>query len=138
MGLNIVRELWAAGISAEVAIDTRAPDELTAYYKDDKHNWIVMIKQETGGSGERVLKVRNMIRKEDAEIRSSELLGWLRGEIRDRNQRDGTQQRAHLFRAASLPETSQPWSEHDPDVRVLFSQHKGKKNNRRSVVEAGK
>jgi eukaryotic translation initiation factor 2-alpha kinase 4 len=83
-----------------------------------------------------------MIRKEDFDIRSSELLGWLRSEIRerDRDHREGLPEKVKSpgIRHTGPPELAQfSSSDHEHDVRVLVSLHKGKKNNRRNVVEAG-
>ncbi|KAI9677478.1 MAG: hypothetical protein M1817_006432 [Caeruleum heppii] len=135
-GLEIVRSLWGNDISAELAVDARSTEELMAHHGPDKHCWIILIKQDTGSHGERILKVRSTITKEDSDIRSSELLGWLRSEIRARDHREGTHERAKLLRHQSQPEATQAVMEGEPKVRVLFSQHKGKKNNRRNVIEA--
>ncbi|KAI9829616.1 MAG: hypothetical protein M1826_005506 [Phylliscum demangeonii] len=137
-GINIVRQLWANDISAELSIDVRSADQLTSHYKDDKHSWIVIIKQDTGTPGEKMLKVKSTIRKEDTDIPSSSLLSWLRSELRERDQREGTHDRLKLLRKQSQPETATPSfaAEGDPDVRVLIPLHKGKKVNRKSVVEA--
>ena len=84
-----------------------------------------------------MLKVKSMIQKEDSDIRSSELFSWLRSEIRERDQREGTNDRARLLRTISQPETNQPAGEGEQDVRILISQYKGKKSTRKNVVEAG-
>jgi eukaryotic translation initiation factor 2-alpha kinase 4 len=36
-GVKILGELWANDLSAELAVDCRAPEELLAHYRDDKH-----------------------------------------------------------------------------------------------------
>lgn len=136
-GVQIVQELWANDISAELSIDTHSPDELTNRYKDDKHSWFVIIKQDSGEFGEKQLKVKCMDKKEDFDIRGSELLGFLKNELRERNQREGTNERAKLLRQPSHPESA-ALKEKEADVRVLIAQHRGKKSNRRNVVEAGK
>ena len=147
-GINILRQLWANDISAELAVDAHSTDELLAHYKDDKHSWIIIIKQDSGLHGERILKVKSMIRKEDTDIRSSELMSWLRMELRERDQREGTSDRIKLMRAINNShhqESSQlgggggsGGGEGSQDVRVLVSAPKGKKHYRRNVVEAGK
>ncbi|KAI9791960.1 MAG: hypothetical protein M1816_003229 [Peltula sp. TS41687] len=139
-GIDILRQLWASDISAELAVDAHSVDQLTSHYKDDKHSWIVIVKQDTGTHGERILKVKSMQRKEEADIRSSELLNWLRSEIRERDQREGTNDRARLLRTTSHPEQNQSSVEGggggEQDVRVLIPQHKGKKANRKNIIEA--
>ncbi|KAF4636697.1 hypothetical protein G7Y89_g1387 [Cudoniella acicularis] len=129
-GIEIVQALWASDISAELAQDSRSPEDLLSKYRDDQHSWIVIIKQDS------VLKVKSMARKEvaDADISSSQLLAWIRGEIRERDQREGTNHRAKLQRHASQPDTSSG-VDHEQDVRVLIAGTKSKKSNRRNIVE---
>ena len=129
-------------MSAELAVDARSTDELLSLYKDDKHSWIIIIKRDIGISKERLLKVKSMIRKEDADIRISELMSWLRAEIRERDQREGTNDRAKLLRTVSQPEPIQSQGQgsrgnNSQDVRVLISLPKGKKSYKRNVVESG-
>ncbi len=100
-GIDILRRLWAHDISAELAVDANSADGLMARYKDDRHSWIVIVKPDTGGYGEKMLKVRSIVRKEDTEIRSSELMSWLRSEIRERDQRERTNDRAKFLRHSS-------------------------------------
>ncbi|KAH0562566.1 hypothetical protein GP486_002750 [Trichoglossum hirsutum] len=138
--VKIVQELWANDISAELAVDAKLPEELLSHYRDDKHSWIVIAKQDTVGFSDRNLKVKNMIRKEDSDIRSPELLGWLRSEIRerDRDHREGPTEKAKSLgnRHTGLPEIAQFSSDREHDVRVLTSLHRGKKHSKRNVVEA--
>lgn len=88
---------------------------------------------------EGVLKVRSTIRKEDTELRHSELIAWLKSEIRDRDRADGrTHDKVRLLRQSSHQETTAAVStDHEPDVRILTSLHRGKKVNRRTVIEEG-
>ena len=137
-GLQIVQELWANDFSAELSSDVHSPDDLTNRYKDDKHSWFVIIKQDSGEFGEKQLKVKCMDKKEDLDIRGSELLGFLKNELRERNQREGTNERSRLLRQPSHPESTTALKDKEADVRVLIAQHRGKKSNRRNVVEAGK
>jgi len=116
-----------------LAIDTRSPEELFAHYREDKHSWIVIIKHEASTSGKPDLKVKNMDRKEDSDIRSSDLLSHLRGEIRTRDGREGTNERARLLRQPSHPGTS---LEKKGNVQVLMAGHKSKKANKWRLVEA--
>lgn len=136
-GIHIIQELWANGISAELSVDAHSPDELMNHYKDDKHSWVVIIRQDSGEFSERQLKVKSMDKKEDFDVRSSELLGFLRNELRERHQREGTNERAKLLRRPSHPDPSAGLKDKEADVRVLVPQHRGKKSNRRNVVEAG-
>jgi translation initiation factor 2-alpha kinase 4 len=127
--------LWASDISAELAVDATSLEELITRYRDGNHNWIVIAKQD---SKERGLKVRNIIRKEEYDVRSAELVGWLRGEIRSRNQREGVMDYPRLLRSPSHPDAGASPNERANDVRILVSQHRSKKTNRKNIVESGK
>ncbi|KAI9714893.1 MAG: hypothetical protein M1820_000182 [Bogoriella megaspora] len=136
-GVKLVSDLWAHDISAELAVDTRAPEQLLAHYRDDKQSWIIIIKHDASTNGKPDLKVKSMIRKEDTDIRSSELISYLRAEIRDRDYREGTAQRSRvppLTKNISHPE--QHPSDKKSNVQVLIALHKSKKSNKWNVVEA--
>ncbi len=133
-----MQELWANDISAELSVDTHSPDELMNRYKDDKHSWIIIIKHDGGELGEKQLKFKSMDKKEDFDIKGSDLLGFIRNEIRERHQREGISGRVKLSRQQSHPETMPASRDKETDVRVLIAQHRGKKSNRRHVVEACK
>ena len=127
-GIKIVQELWANDISAELVIDANE-GEATSHNQhskeDDRHTWIVLIKQDE------TLRVRSMISKEDTEVRGSELLNWLRMEIRERDRIEGKAERSKSQQIGVLPEATYRESE----VIVLTSQSRGKKTNRRNIVE---
>ncbi|KAL3425369.1 hypothetical protein PVAG01_02160 [Phlyctema vagabunda] len=131
-GVDIVQTLWAHDISAELARDARSPEDLLTKYRDDHHSWIVIIKQDS------VLKVKSIDRKDvqDSEIPSTQLMSWLRGEIREREQKEGTYQnhRQKLSRNSSQPDTNAA-NDHEQEVRVLIAGTKSKKSNRRNIVE---
>jgi translation initiation factor 2-alpha kinase 4 len=132
VGVDIVQNLWKNEISAELAQDSRSPEDLLVKYRDDQHSWIVIIKQDS------ILKVKSMDRKDvaDADIPSTQLIAWLRGEIRERDQRNGMHQRAKLLRHGSHADTSAGGgSDHEQDVRVLIAGTKSKKSNRRNIIE---
>ena len=135
-GLKILQELWANQISAELSIDVqKSRGDLASQYNDDvgSHSWTVLIKQDDS------LKARSLLRKEDVELRSSELVGWLRSEIRerDRSESKGVERprtARHMMHSDSLGVSN----DREPDVRVLISQTKSKKTNRRNIIEDGK
>ena len=133
-GIQILQELWAHSISAELVIDANRIQEPSHQQEkeDNQHAWIVLIKQDDS------LKVRSMIKKEDVELRIPELSNWLRGEIRDRDRAEGKLvDRARLLRHSSHQDPGAVASDREPDVRILVAQSKSKKSNRRSVVEDG-
>jgi translation initiation factor 2-alpha kinase 4 len=130
-GVDILQTLWKNEISAELARDSRSPEDLLSKYRDDQHSWVVIIKQDS------ILKVKSMDRKDvsDADIPSTQLLAWLKGEIRDRDQRNGTHNRAKIHRHGSQVDSSGAGAEHEQEVRVLIAGTKSKKSNRRNIVE---
>jgi len=129
-GVEVVQQLWAHDISAELAQDSRSPEDLLSKYREDNHSWIVIIKQDS------VLKIKSMDRKDipDTDIPSSQLLAWLRTEIREKNQRDGVSQRVKLQRSSIQPDQSGS-GDREQEVRVLIAGTKSKKSNRRNIVE---
>ena len=129
-GVEVVQQLWAHDINAELAQDSRSPEDLLSKYREDNHCWIIIIKQDS------VLKIKSMDRKDvpDTDIPSSQLLAWLRTEIREKNQRDGVNQRVKLPRSSSQPDQS-VLADREQDVRVLIAGTKSKKSNRRNIVE---
>ena len=130
-GVEIVQHLWRNEISAELARDSRSSEDLLSQYRDDQHSWILIIKQDS------ILKVKSMDRKDvaDTDIPSTQLLAWLKAELRDRDQRDGTHHRAKLQRHISQQDSSAAAGDHEQDVRVLMAGTKSKKSNRRNIVE---
>ena len=135
MGVNVVQSLWANDISAELAVDTSSLEELLGKYKDQNHSWIVITKQD---SNDRGFKVRSLAPKEEYDIRSSELIPWLRNEIRARNHREGIVDYSKQPRLPSYQDPTTVGNEKASDVRILVPQHRNKKTNRRNIVESGK
>ncbi|PVH78652.1 Serine/threonine-protein kinase [Cadophora sp. DSE1049] len=127
-GVEIVQTLWRNDISAELARDSRSPEDLLSKYRDDQHSWIVIIKQDS------ILKVKSQDRKDvsDTDIPSTQLLAWLSSEIRERDQRNGTHHRARLQRHSSQADAS---PDHEQVVQVLVAGTKSKKSNRRNIIE---
>lgn len=130
--MRLIEDLWGNGISAELAVDASSLEELMSKYKDNNHRWIVIAKQD---SKERGFKVRNLVRKEEFDIRNNELVPWLRSEVQARHQREGNTD----ARQPRLPGQQDPFltNERANDVRILVSQHRSKKSNRRNIVESG-
>ncbi|KAI1468535.1 serine/threonine-protein kinase gcn2 [Daldinia caldariorum] len=137
-GIEILSMLWSHDISAELARDSRSPEELMSRNRDETYSWIVIIKQDN------VLKVRTMDRKDvpDAEISSSQLLPWLRAAQRER----GTTKQSDATGSSAAPVsqgggggggggggtvTANP----NQEVSVLVAGTKSKKFNRLVVIE---
>ncbi|KAI0457886.1 serine/threonine-protein kinase gcn2 [Xylaria acuta] len=131
-GIEIVSALWSHEISAELARDSRSPEELISRNRDESYSWIVIIKHDT-------LKIRTMDRKDvpDVEIAITELLPWLRVALRERGSRlqishkqtEATGSAASPSQGASV--TPNPGQE----VRVLVAGTRSKKFNRQTVIE---
>jgi translation initiation factor 2-alpha kinase 4 len=117
-----------------LAVDASSLEELLVKYKEHNHSWIVIAKQD---SKERGFKVRCLVPKEEFDIRNTELIPWLRNEIRARNTREGTTDNSRYARL-SQSEANAAVSERANDVRILVPQHRSKKTNRRNIVESGR
>ena len=111
VGIDVIQNLWASDLSAELANDTRSPEELLSVYREEHHSWIVVIKQDS------MIKVKTMRNKDvsDIDISPAQLVPWLLAEIRERDQRDGTNLRVRLQRNSS--HHNEGHSDHEQDVR---------------------
>jgi translation initiation factor 2-alpha kinase 4 len=130
-GLEILQQLWAEDITGELATDARSAEDLLSKYRDDQHNWVVIVKQDL------MLKVKSVGRRNasDVDLPLTQLLPWLRAEIREREQREGSSDRARLLRQPTQAETSDALTK-EQEVRVLMAQTKSKKSNRLKIVES--
>ncbi|KAI9661972.1 MAG: hypothetical protein M1831_002887 [Alyxoria varia] len=135
IGWKIVNSLWAHNISAQLTEESESPDELMGRRGDEKHSWIIHIRHETSASEKPDLKVRNVDKNEDAELRSSELISYLRGEIREREQREA--EKARVSRVSSS-HTDTLLGEKTNKVHVLKAGYKGKKSNKYRIIEAAR
>jgi translation initiation factor 2-alpha kinase 4 len=135
-GVKLVSSLIWQGFNAELAGDARSPEELLAHYKDDNISWIVIIKHDTSASGKPDMKVKSMDKKEDTDIRSTELLSYLKAELRDREQREGTSVQRHAFSRMVTAQAATSASSPKSNVDVLIAERKSKKSNKWSIVEA--
>jgi translation initiation factor 2-alpha kinase 4 len=129
-GVELLQQLWTNDISAELAQDSRSPEDLLSKYREDHHSWVVIIKQDS------VLKIKSMDRKDipDVDIPTTQLLAWFRTEIRERDQREGANPRAKIQRHSNQPDPSGS-SDREQEVRVLIAGTKSKKSNRLNIVE---
>lgn len=129
-GIDILQQLWANDISAELAVDSRAPEDILSKYRDDQHYWIVIIKQDL------TAKIKCTSRKEvqDVDLPLSQLVSWMRNEIRERDQRDGIFDKAKLPRHISQADGNMV-PQKEQEVRVHLPQTKSKKSTRKHIVE---
>ena len=130
-GVEIVQQLWSHDISAELAQDSRSTEDLLSGYREGHHSWIIIIKQDS------VLKIKSMDRKDipDTDVPSTQVIVWIKAEIRERDQREGTNQRAKTLQRHTSQQDASGVSDHEQDVRVLIAGTKSKKSNRRNIVE---
>ena len=135
-GLEIIQELWANDISAELVVDnvTHGQDFVynAASESRESYAWIIYIKQDG------YLKVRSILRKEETDMRASNLFAWLRSEIRERDRMEDRSHGAKPLRYSSQQDGSGTVGGGEADVRVIMSASRGKKFNRKAVIEEGK
>jgi translation initiation factor 2-alpha kinase 4 len=128
--VDILQTLWSHNLSAELAKDARSPEDLMTKHRDDSYSWIIVIKQDA------MLKIKSVGKKDipDVDVPSTQLISWLRSEMRDRDMRALTKIRGG---SANHSDNANPAGDkvHDQSVKVLVSQTKSKKFNRRTVVE---
>ncbi|KZM19461.1 Non-specific serine/threonine protein kinase [Ascochyta rabiei] len=132
-GVKMVSDLIAHGYTAELSIDAHSIEDVLRHYRDDRHSWVIIIKH--GVAPDKPdLKVKSIAKKEDADLRSADLLNYLRNELRDRESREGSAAQ-RLTKAAPAPSSS-PSTSTRANVDVLISHHRSKKSNKWSIVEA--
>ena len=135
VGVDLLNELWLNNISAELAEEAHSTnaENTFARSKDGKedHSWVVLIKSED------LMKVRNISRKDEIEVRLADLTGHLRGEIRERDRLEGRTPRASMPHRNSQQDVNGPEMDREVNIKVLMSQNKGKKVNRKTIVEEG-
>jgi translation initiation factor 2-alpha kinase 4 len=153
-GVRLVSDLWAHDISAELAGDVSSPDELQTKYRDDKHSWTVLIKNDAV-FGRSDLRVKSLVTKQDVDLSRENLVAHLRSEIRDRDHRDDKPDRSRTTAAsaaaaaASSSNTAAASTANDmltspstpstrANVHVLLSQQhsRNKKTSRNKIIEA--
>ncbi|KAF8428685.1 kinase-like domain-containing protein [Tirmania nivea] len=91
-GVDLVQRLWKADIKAELACDAPGTEGLMQVYRGDGFGWMVILKPAVSGvvqveEKDRVVKVRNLFKREDEEIKLGELVVWLKAEIAERDKR---------------------------------------------------
>ena len=135
VGLDILQELWSNGISAELAEEDYGTNAENTFAKSkdgkEDHRWVVLIKSEDS------VKVKNTSKRDEVEIRLVDLTGHLRSEFRERDRLDGGTPRASIPRQSSQQDVNGPETDREVEIKVLMSQNKGKKVNRKTIVEEG-
>lgn len=132
-GIKMVADLIAQGLSAELSVDAHSIEDVLRHYREDRHSWIIVIKH--GVAPDKPdLKVKSMEKKEDIDLRSADLVNYLRNEVRDREAREGSA----IQRLAKAANTSAAASSaaSKSNVDVLIAAHRSKKSNKWSIIEA--
>ena len=122
--MEVLQTLWSYNISAEIASDARSPEDLLSQHRDENYSWIIIVKPE------QMLKIKTLGRKDvpDADVQLTQMLSWLRSEIRDRDAKAVVKLRGAT--AAQQAEAGTGQKDHEQEVRVLVAQTKSKKFNR--------
>ncbi|QPG97183.1 hypothetical protein C2857_005922 [Epichloe festucae Fl1] len=130
-GIEILQLLWDHDISAEMAKDARSPEDLLSKHRDEKYSWIVVVKPES------MLKIKTMSRKDvpDVDLPLSQLMAWLRPELKERDARAFSKLRGSTSQASESTGPHQNEIQQEQDVKVLVAGTKSKKFNRRQVVD---
>lgn len=131
VGVKLVADLISHGYTAELAIDAHSVEDLLRHYRDDRHSWLIVIKHGVAPDKPDI-KVKSIAKKEDTDLRSADLLNYLRNELRDREAREGSAAQRQS-KAVPAPSSS---SAAKANVDVLISHHRSKKTNKWSIVEA--
>lgn len=135
VGVDILHELWSNGISAELAEGEHGTNAENTFAKTENlredHSWVVLIKSED------LVKIKSTRRKDEFEVRLADLTGHLRSEIRERDRLEGRAPRAPVLHQNSQQDVNGPETDREVNIKVLTSQNKGKKVNRKTIVEEG-
>ena len=137
IGLSLLSDLWANGISAELIIDTDADDhfhhhQVSGKHGATQHGWIASVKQDS------TVKVRNTSKKEETDLRIHEVPHFLRTEIQERDRIEAKSvDKSKLSKATSHFNPASGAHDRESNVIVITSQTKGKKTNRQAIIGDG-
>ncbi|ANB11525.1 serine/threonine-protein kinase GCN2 [Sugiyamaella lignohabitans] len=85
--VDILRDLWAHGISADLVRECYSSEALVSLAKKDNINWVVVVKQinsYTASSNYKPLRVKNIHLKQDVDVAIEDLIPHLMMEMADR------------------------------------------------------
>ena len=133
VGVEILLELQDNNISAKLAELNDSDSKESTYLRDEyvqhDHNWEILI------TSQDYVRVRNTNRDDETEIRTSELATHIRNELRERDRQDERITKAAFIRQGSQQDPESSLKDREIDIKVLMSQNKGKKVNRKTIVE---
>lgn len=133
-GIDVLSTLWGQNISAQLARDARTPEELLAQQRDEQYSWIVIIKETS-------VKIKQMAKREasDVEVPLSQLVSWIRQEMKERDYRTGAKLRVQYEASGGSSAVTAGSGDRGesgrPKVTMLVAQNKSKKFNRQAAVE---
>jgi len=129
-GIDIVNTLWAHNISAQLAKDARAPEELLAQTRNADYLWIVIIKETS-------LKIKHLAKREapDVDVPISSLVSWIKQESDERQWQASAKMRAQHETIGAASSAFGVGDRSKLKVTMLVAQNKSKKFNRQAAVE---
>lgn len=132
--LDIAADVWANNIRAELTDLYNSFEELAKAYKKDGQFLVISVRQDSNAIGGVGIRGRAPGRQEDDEIKRTELVGWLRDELKVPETDTG---RAKLRRETSVGESSTQLSvdARPAEVVIITPKYKGKKTNRQALVD---
>lgn len=86
--LDVLKDLWGAGIRADLCRDCASSEELVARAQSEGINWIIIVKQHSGYSSAaaayKPLRVKNVARNDDTDIDREGIVGHMMAELSER------------------------------------------------------
>ncbi|EEB05173.1 PEK/GCN2 protein kinase Gcn2 [Schizosaccharomyces japonicus yFS275] len=103
----VLRILWALNIKADVLHKgATSLEEVVTRFRNDGINWVLVVRQKNTAM-QNSIKVRNISKGEDYEIRTEEIGLWMLSEINERKRLKNTKQTTELSRTSSQEAFSQ-------------------------------
>ncbi|KKA28375.1 hypothetical protein TD95_000224 [Thielaviopsis punctulata] len=130
--LDVLQNLWAHNINAEIASDARSPEELMSRYRDDSVSWIIIVKPG-------LLKVKSLWSKDipDVDVSTGALVSHLRAEMREKDVKSASKIKHAAAHQQPSMEMGMPSGgrNNDHGVKVFVAQTRSKKFNRQNVID---
>jgi translation initiation factor 2-alpha kinase 4 len=130
--LEIAADLWANSIRAELTDLYSSFEELSKAYKKDGQYLVLTVRQDSNAIGGVALRARALGKQEDDEIKRTELIAWLKDELKAPENDSG---RAKLRRETSVGEQSLSVDTRSAEIVIIQPKHKGKKTNRQALAD---
>lgn len=86
--LDVLKDLWTAGVRADLCRDCASSEELLARAQSEGINWIIIVKQHTGyssGAAYKPLRIKNVARGDDTDIDRETVVNYMLMELGDKN-----------------------------------------------------